>query len=63
MDAKQLTRAPLSGWRGKVVEKLERPLARRTPLSVDAIRTAAGAIFLLLALRTVVRAVRAAARG
>ncbi len=62
MDAKRMARGALSGWRGKLVEKVQRPIAQRTPLTVDRIRTIAGAIFLALAVRTVVRALRAGLR-
>lgn len=58
-----MARGALSGWRGKLVDKMQRPIARRTPLTVERVRTLAGAVFLALAVRTVVRALRAGVRG
>ncbi|MEJ7791370.1 MAG: hypothetical protein WKF65_05305 [Gaiellaceae bacterium] len=46
--------------RGRLVEKLERPLAQRTPFSADAIRAGFGALFLFWSVRRIVRALRAA---
>jgi hypothetical protein len=57
-----MTHASVYGARGKLVERLERPLARRTPLSRDSIRAIVGAVFLFLSLRRVVRALRAGLR-
>jgi hypothetical protein len=59
---KRITHAAVYGTRGNLAKKLERPLARRTPLSRDAIRSLVGAFFLFTAVRRVVRAVRAGLR-
>ena len=59
---KRMSQAALTGPRGKLVEKVERPIARRTPLSRDAVRSVVGAVFLLLSARHVYRALRAGLR-
>jgi hypothetical protein len=56
---RRMTHATVSGPRGHLAKKAERPLAKHTPLSRDSIRTAFGALFLFLSLKTVVRALRA----
>lgn len=60
---KRMTSAAVYGHRGKLVEKAEGPLARRTPLSADTIRSLFGALFLFWSGRRIVRAVRAALRS
>jgi hypothetical protein len=57
-----MAHASVYGTRGKLVDRVERPLARRTPLSRDSIRTVVGAVFLFLSLRRVARALRAGLR-
>ena len=59
---RRMTHAAVSGAKGTVAKKAERPLARRTPLSRDTIRTLFGAVFLFLSARTLVRALRAGLR-
>jgi hypothetical protein len=59
---KKATHGAVTGTKGKLAKKAERPLARRTPFSADAIRTGFGALFLLLALRTLFESARAALR-
>jgi len=54
--------AAVYGPRGDLVKKVERPLARRTPLSRYSIRSLFGALFLFLSARRVVRALRAGLR-
>ena len=54
--------AAVYGPRGDLVKKVERPLARRTPLSRHSIRSLFGALFLFLSARRVVRALRAGLR-
>ena len=58
----RMTHAAVSGTKGALAKKAERPLARHTPLSRDTIRTLAGGVFLFLSARTIVRALRAAFR-
>ena len=51
------------GSRGKMVDRIQKPLARRTPLSADDVRAFFGAVFLFFAVRRVVRALRGGLRG
>jgi hypothetical protein len=57
-----MTSAAVYGSRGKLVEKAEGPLARRTPFARDTIRSLFGALFLYWSGRRVVRALRAGLR-
>ena len=57
-----MTHAAVYGPRGKLAEKMERPVARRTPLSRESVRSLFGALFLFWSTRRVVRALRAAFR-
>jgi hypothetical protein len=59
---KRMTQAAVYGPRGRLAEKVERPLSRRTPLSRESIRSLFGAVFLFWSLRRVVRALRAGLR-
>ena len=54
-----MTHAAVYGQRGDLVKKVERPLAKRTPLSRDSIRSLFGALFFFWSLRRVVRVLRA----
>ena len=56
---KRMTHAAVYGPRGDLAKKVERPLARRTPLSRESIRSLFGALFLFWSARRVVRALRA----
>ena len=55
----RMMHASVYGSRGKLVDKAERPLARRTPFSAETIRSLFGALFLFWSVRRVVRALRA----
>jgi hypothetical protein len=57
-----MTHAAVYGPRGDLVKKVERPLAKRTPLSRDAIRSLFGAVFLAWSVRRILRALRAGLR-
>jgi hypothetical protein len=59
---KKATHAAVTGTKGKLARKAEDPIAKRTPLSADTIRTLFGALFLFLAARTLFKSVRAALR-
>ena len=39
--------AGLTGWRAKLADVVEKPLAKRTPLTVAQIRRILGAVFIL----------------
>ncbi len=58
-----MTDAAVYGLGGKVIERVQEPISRRTPLSSDTVRSLFGALLLLLALRRIVRALRAGLRG
>ncbi len=62
MNAKRMTHAAVSGWRGRIIDRVQEPIARRTPFSVDTVRAAFGGLFLFFAVRRIVRALRAAFR-
>ena len=59
----RMTHAAHYGSRAKLAEKVERPLANHTPLSLDTLRSLVGALFLFWSTRRVVRALRAGFRG
>jgi hypothetical protein len=59
---KKATHGAVTGTKGKLAKKAEKPIAKRTPLSADTIRAAFGAIFLFLAARTLFKSARAALR-
>ena len=58
-----MTEAAVTGVRARLVERVQEPIARHTPLSTETVRALFGAAFLVLAVRTVVRAVRAGVRA
>ena len=62
MDVTRLGQAGLHGWRKKVGDRTADVLARRTPLTADAVRALAGALFFVLSARYVVNTVRLATR-
>ena len=59
---KRMTHAAVYGLRGDLAKKIERPLAARTPLSRESVRSLFGALFLFWSARRVVRALRAGLR-
>jgi hypothetical protein len=48
MDARQVGRAGLRGWRGKVADRVAPAVAHRTSLDTDQVRAAVGGLFLVL---------------
>jgi hypothetical protein len=60
MDKTQTLQAGLIGWRERLAQKVEKPLAKRTPLSGKQIRAILGAFFFLKSALYVGRAVRRA---
>ena len=48
MNAKDVGRAGLVGWRETVADKAAPPVAERTPVDEDAVRAAFGAFFFVL---------------
>jgi len=59
---RRMTQAAHYGARGKIADRIEAPLARRTPLSRETLRSLVGGVFLLLSARRVFRALRAGLR-
>lgn len=59
---KRMTQAAHYGSRAKLAERVERPIAKRTPLSPDTLRSLVGALFLFFSARRVFRALRAGLR-
>lgn len=57
-----MARAALGGPQAKAVDRVAEPLSRRLRISADDVRTLVGALLLLLAVRRIVRAVRAGLR-
>jgi len=57
-----MTHAAVYGSRGKLAKKVEGPIAERTPLSRDGVRSLFGALFLFWSARRVYRALRAGLR-
>jgi len=57
-----MTHAAVYGSRGKLAKKVEGPIAERTPLSRDTVRSLFGALFLFWSARRVYRALRAGLR-
>jgi hypothetical protein len=58
MDREAMGRAGLQGWRSKVADSVATPVAQRSALSEDQVRSAVGALFLLLSVLYLVRAIR-----
>jgi len=50
MNAKDMGRAGLVGWRETVADKAAPPVAERTPVDEDAVRAALGGLFFVLSL-------------
>ena len=58
MDRATIGKAGLQGWRGKVADALAPAVAKRSGASEDAVRTAIGVVFMVLAVLYVVKAMR-----
>lgn len=58
----QTTHGAVRGVKGKLAKKIEAPLAKRTPLSRETIRSVFGALFLFLSVRHLVKSLRAGLR-
>lgn len=54
--------AGLTGWRAKVADAIDKPLAKRTPLSVAQIRRILGAFFIVKSALYLGRAARRATK-
>jgi hypothetical protein len=63
MAKTQTLEAGLVGWRERLAQKVERPVAKRTPLDGRQIRAILGAFFFLKSAWYVVRVLRRAIRS
>jgi hypothetical protein len=61
--ATRMGQAGLQGWRTKVGASVAGPVSRRTRLSDDQVRAVVGAVFFVLALLYVAKALRAGTRA
>ncbi|HEX2103592.1 MAG TPA: hypothetical protein VHF51_08060 [Solirubrobacteraceae bacterium] len=61
-SATELGTAGLQGWRAKVGDAVAKPVSRRTPLDDEQVRAAVGALFFVLAVMYVIRALTAASQ-
>ena len=55
-SATDMAQAGLQGWREKVADVVSEPVAKRAPLEEDQVRAAIGALFLVLSVMYVVKA-------
>ena len=60
MNAKDLGKTGLAGWREKVADKAAPPVAARTPIDEDTIRALLGSLFFVLSLVYVASTVKRA---
>ena len=60
MNAKDLGKTGLAGWREKVADKAAPPVAARTPIDEDTIRAVLGSLFFVLSLVYVASTVKRA---
>ncbi len=58
MDKRNVGMAGLRGWRSSVADAVATPVAKRSSLGEDQVRSAIGAVFLLLSLMYVFGAVK-----
>ena len=63
MELQRVGEAGLTGLRGKILGPLVGWISRRTPFEERGLRAAVGAVFLLLAVRTLLAAGREARRA
>jgi hypothetical protein len=56
--ATRVGQAGLQGWREKVADGVAAPVSNRSPLEEDQVRAVIGAVFFVLAVMYVVRAIR-----
>ena len=62
MKRTQTLEAGLVGWRERFAQKIEKPVSKRTPLTVQQIRAILGALFFIKSALYVGRVVRRAIR-
>ena len=57
MNKTQTLEAGLVGWRGRVADKIEKPVTKRTPLDGKQLRAILGAFFFAMSVLYVARAI------
>lgn len=60
MDKTQTLQAGLVGWRGRLADRIEKPVSKRTPLSAKQVRAILGALFFVKSAIYVGRSIRRA---
>ena len=63
MDALDVGKAGLQGWRAKVADAVAEPVASRSPLTDEQVRAAIGGLFFVLSVVYVVGTVKRMAGG
>jgi hypothetical protein len=63
MPKTQTLEAGLVGWRERVARKIDKPVAKRTPLTVQQVRALLGALFFVKSALYVGRSIRRAIRN
>jgi hypothetical protein len=63
MPKTQTLEAGLVGWRERLARKIDKPVAKRTPLTVQQVRAILGAIFFVKSALYVGRSVRRAIKN
>ena len=63
MNKTQTLEAGLVGWRERLAQKIEKPVSKRTPLTVKQIRAILGAIFFVKSSLYVGRSIRRALKN
>ena len=63
MKRTQTLEAGLVGWRERLAQKIDKPVAKRTPLTVQQVRAILGALFFVKSALYVGRSVRRAIKN
>jgi hypothetical protein len=63
MNKTQTLEAGLVGWRERLAQKVEKPVAKRTPLTVKQVRAILGALFFVKSALYVGRSIRRAIKN
>jgi hypothetical protein len=63
MKTTQTLEAGLVGWRERLVQKIEKPVSKRTPLTVQQVRALLGALFFVKSSLYVGRSIRRALKN
>jgi hypothetical protein len=63
MNKTQTLEAGLIGWRERLAKKIDKPVSKRTPLTVQQVRALLGALFFVKSALYVGRSIRRAIRN